>query len=230
MSKTHISTGVKVLDEVLEGGYETDIVSTIYGPAGSGKTLLLLMSALGAAKAGKKVIFIDTEGGFSMARISQLDPEYKDYMDNILVSKPTNFEEQKKVISRLKDKVNEGGVDLIVVDTISMLYRVILTKDEMYTTNRELASQFFALNEIARKHQIPVLVTNQVYADFEIKDAVKMVGGDILKYGAKCLIELQKFRNTRKLLLKKHRSIQEGKELYFDIVEQGVKKNINTMK
>ena len=225
---THISAGVQILDEILDGGYETDIVSTIFGPAGSGKTLLLLLCTLDAAKKGKKVIFIDTEGGFSIARINQIDPDYKEYLDNILISKPTNFEEQKKIISRLKDKVE--GVDLIVVDTISMLYRVILTKDDMYSTNRELASQFFSLNEIARKNNIPVLVTNQVYADFEIKDAVKMVGGDILRYGAKCLIEIQKFRNTRKLVLRKHRSIKEGKELYFDIVSKGIQRYANSEK
>jgi len=227
LNDDRISTGVEFLDEMLDGGFEKDIVTTIYGPAGSGKTLFCLLCALKAAK-DKKVIYIDTEGGFSISRLSQIDPNFKDLLDNIIVSKPTHFEEQKRVITRLKEKIEQRDVGLIIVDTISMLYRVILSKDDMYLTNRELASQFFSLNEIARMHSIPVLVTNQVYADFEIKDAVKMVGGDILRYGTKCLIEIQKFKNTRRLILKKHRSIPDGKEDYFDIVDKGVQsKTIN---
>jgi len=176
----------------------------------------------------KKVIYIDTEGGFSISRLAQLTPNFEKLLDNIIISKPTHFEEQKRVIARLKERVEEKKIGLIIVDTISMLYRVILTKDDIYLTNRELASQFFALNEIARMNKIPVLVTNQVYADFEVKDAVKMVGGDILKYGTKCLIEIQKFKNARRLILKKHRSIPDGKEKFFKIVDKGIEaKTIN---
>jgi len=222
-----ISTGIEFLDEMLLGGYEKDIVTTIYGPAGSGKTLFCLLSALNTAK-DKKVIYIDTEGGFSISRLAQLTPNFEKLLDNIIISKPTHFEEQKRVIARLKERVEEKKIGLIIVDTISMLYRVILTKDDIYLTNRELASQFFALNEIARMNKIPVLVTNQVYADFEVKDAVKMVGGDILKYGTKCLIEIQKFKNARRLILKKHRSIPDGKEKFFKIVDKGIEaKTIN---
>jgi hypothetical protein len=43
------------------------------------------------------------------------------------------------------------------------------------------------MTEIARKKKIPVLISNQVYADFEDKDKVNLVGGDLLKYGSKCL-------------------------------------------
>ena len=79
------------------------------------------------------------------------------------------------------------------------------------------------MNEIARKKNIPVLVTNHVYADFEEKDKVNIVGGDILKYGSKCLIELQITpSNNRRAILKKHRSIAEEKEIIFKIVEGGI--------
>ncbi len=70
---------------------------------------------------------------------------------------------------------------------------------------------------------MPVLVTNQVYSPFEDKDSVNMVGGDILKYGSKCLIELQMaHKSNRKALLRKRRSISEGREMLFRIVESGI--------
>ena len=50
-----------------------------------------------------------------------------------------------------------------------------------------------------------------------------MVGGDILKYGSKCLIELQNLhKNKRRIILRKHRSQPEGKEIIFEIKEKGI--------
>lgn len=45
-------------------GYESDIITTIYGPAGSGKTNFSLLAAVSCASKGNKVLFIDTEGDF----------------------------------------------------------------------------------------------------------------------------------------------------------------------
>ena len=49
-----------------------------------------------------------------------------------------------------------------------------------------------------------------------------MVGGDLLKYGSKCLLELQIFKNFRKSIIRKHRSIAAGKEGLFRIVNSGL--------
>ena len=54
-----LSAGSKLLDKLLNGGYEKDIINTIYGPAGSGKTLLCLLAVLQAVAEKKKVIYID---------------------------------------------------------------------------------------------------------------------------------------------------------------------------
>ena len=68
-----------------------------------------------------------------------------------------------------------------------------------------------------------MLFRSQVYADFDNKNAVKMVGGDLLKYSSKCLIELKKAsRAVRIAQLKKHRSIPEGNEVAFLIKTDGL--------
>jgi len=219
-----ISTGTKILDELLEGGYETDAITTIYGPAGSGKTNLLLLAAVEAAKNGLKVIYVDTEGGFSIARLKQIAPEYETVLDKILFLKPTTFEEQKKTFEKLKEIIN-SKIGLIIVDTISMLYRLERTGDGIKETNRELGSQICFLTEIARKKNIPVLIANQVYSLFDSKNKVNMVGGDIMKYGSKCLLELQSGdQGLRKIILRKHRSIAGEKEAIFKIIEKGIEK------
>ena len=123
-----------------------------------------------------------------------------------------------------------------------MLYRLELgeaisanDQKKISIVNRKLANQLRILNEIARKQSIPVIITNQVYAQFDRtseppnaefrtrEKRVSMVGGDLLKYWSKCLIEIKSHYGKRSLILKKHRSLPE-KELAFEIVDMGIRK------
>ncbi|MEM4282189.1 MAG: DNA repair and recombination protein RadB [Candidatus Woesearchaeota archaeon] len=240
LTEQRVPTGSSLLDAFLEGGYEQDAVTTIYGPAGAGKTTLALLAAIATAERGKKTIFVDTEGGFSVARLKQLAKNYKPILEKIIFLNPTTFQQQKRSIERLKSLVNQK-IGLIVVDTISMLYRLERKiGNSSGNFNRELGLQVAGLTEIARKKKIPVLLTNQVYSTFEREERLEqplawhgnhasgrrmaMVGGDILKYGSKCLIELQiGHGGLRKAILRKHRSIAGERELLFEIVPEGLK-------
>ena len=118
-----------------------------------------------------------------------------------------------------------------------MLYRLELADarkkdlEEVQKVNSDLAKQMKALYEIARKRDIPVLITGQVYSDFLSEEewlagkeaGVNVVGGDLLKYWSKCIIELQISRGKKRAIIKKHRSIPE-KELNFEIVDEGIRK------
>ena len=222
MMNKRISTGTKILDKMLEGGYETDAVTTIYGPAGSGKTNLAILAAIETARAGKKVIYIDTEGGFSAARLKQIMPDYKKIINNIIFIKPTRFEDQINAIKQLKEMSGQI-IGLIIIDTITMLYRLQRSFKEDDTHNQELSKQMLTLNELARTKKIPVLILSQVYQNFET-NKTKPVGGDILTYASKCLLELDTLSNgNRRILLRKHRSIGGEKEEIFRIVEKGIK-------
>ena len=222
-----VPTGSRILDEMLDNGYEKDAITTIYGPAGAGKTVLCILAAITTARSGKKVVYVDTEGGFSIERLRQIassiSQNYNEILNDIIFLRPTNFEEQKKSFEKLKDMVNDK-IGLIIVDTIAMLYRLELGKSEdIQSVNRELASQISYLTEISRKKNVPILITNQVYTDFDERDKVNIVGGDILKYGSKCLMELQITPNgNRRAILRKHRSIKAEKEFLFKIVEGGI--------
>lgn len=217
-----LPSGIPFLDQLLQGGYDEDIITTIYGPSGSGKTNFCLITAVKVATDGKKVLFLDTEGGIAVERIKQITSDYEKILSKIIFFQPTTFEEQKEVFETIRE-ITTPQVGLIVVDSISMLYRLELGKnEEVYDVNAALGRQIAYLVEIARKRKIPVLLTTQVYSDFDNRDQVKIVGGDLLKYGSKCLIELFRFANCRGLCLRKHRSIQEGLEVKFKLVEKGV--------
>jgi DNA repair protein RadB len=220
---TKISAGCDAMDWLLEGGFEKDVLTTIYGAPGTGKTnFLLLCMANSPDLAGKKIIYIDTEGNFSLSRFKQLTEDHEEILKRTIFLKPTTFEEQRKAFDKLR-KIVTQKVGVIILDSAAMLYRLELGKTkDVYNVNRELGLQLSYLTEIARKKHIPVLVTNQVYADVETQRGVKMVGGDILRYASKCLIELQRFAaGKRGAFLRKHRSLPEA-EVGFSITDQGV--------
>ena len=236
-----ISTGSFDLNKFLAGGYESDIITTLYGPGGSGKSNFCIIVAASQARKRNKIIFIDTEGGFSSERFKQIHcgtkEEIETSLQNILLLKPTSFTEQEKAFAKLLAYVKKGDVSLIIIDSIAMLYRLELgdaitskNNEKIAEVNRKLAKQLRSLNEIARKQNIPVIVTNQVYSTFtqnnedqNFERRVSMVGGDLLKYWSKCLIELQDFRGKRKIVLRKHRSLPV-KELAFEITEEGIRR------
>jgi len=221
-----VSAGSYDLNKWLFGGYESDIITVIYGASGTGKTNFSLLAAVSQAKKGSKVIFIDTEGGFSVERVKQIVPEnHEDVLKNILLLAPTNFTEQKKTFEKLREYLKDE-VSLIVVDGMTILYRLDFAtardkdKEEMQKINSELVRQMNMLAEIARKRKIPIIITNQIYT---WEDEKKMVGGDILRYWGKCLIELANERGKRTAYLRKHRSLPE-KSLDFQITNSGVSK------
>lgn len=221
-----LSSGNKDFDNFLFGGYDRDIITTFYGPSGSGKTTLCLLAAISAVKNNKRVIYIDTEASFSVDRIKQIEPEnYKEMMKKILFLKPVDFEEQQKAFDKLRMLVDDS-IGLIIVDTISMLYRLAVgqTRD-IYEVNKRLGMQLSFLSEISRKKGIPVLVANQVYSNFDDKDKVNMVGGDILKYSSKTLLELQALKNSiRCVIIRKSRYLPEEKTFTFKLIHEGIEK------
>ena len=103
--------------------------------------------------------------------------------------------------------------------------------EKVQEINSELAKEMRILHEIAVKKNIPVIITGQVYSDFLSEEewlkgkeaGVNLVGGDILKYWSKAVLELQKKGNKRFGVIRKHRSMPE-KIISFEIVNEGIKK------
>ncbi|MGM5480010.1 MAG: DNA repair and recombination protein RadB [Nanobdellota archaeon] len=221
LTDTKVSSGSDAFDWLLEGGFEKGVISTIYGPAGSGKTNICLIMA--EEQKTKKTLYIDTEGSFSLSRYRQISDDYKQSLQQILLLHPTTFQEQKKAFEKLRT-MDHSKTGAIIIDSIAMLYRLEMGQTKnIYQVNKELGIQLALLTEIARKNDLPVIITNQVYNDFEEKGKINIVGGDLLKYQSKCLIELQKQENgIRKAIIRKHRSIEENKEMEFKITDLGI--------
>lgn len=207
-----ISSGNIDLDNFLNNGYKD--VTIIYGPAASGKTTLALLASLELAKQKKRVLFLDTENGFSIERIKKMNPLYKELLDYIFLFKINNFQEQGERIEEINKIVNKFS--LIVIDTIGNYYREELKKD-VNKINREMDKQLRTLKSFSKNFNIPIIITNQVYTNIHKKE-IDLVGGNMVRDFSNTLLELK--RDPRKVVMKK----PEQKEMYFKIVDIGIVK------
>jgi len=213
------------IDSLIGGGVEKGVITQFYGPPGSGKTNIVLNLLVQNAKSGKNGVFVDTEGGLSIERVKQISgTEFSVLAANIIVFEPSTFIEQDSVLRRIEKMVESGEpVELIILDSAVALYRV--REGESSQLNLELGRQMGRLTRLAQKHDIAVVITNQVYASFEGEGMVEPVGGTILKYRSKIMVELERgdVNGERYAILKRHRSRPEGLRTRFRIVDSGLR-------
>ncbi|MBI5073392.1 DNA repair and recombination protein RadB [Candidatus Woesearchaeota archaeon] len=209
------------IDKLLNGGIEFGAVTNTYGPAGSGKTNIAICTLLNCKN---KIIYIDTEGSFSLERFKQLGGDEKK-LKSIMFFEPHTWEEQHELVKKLEKMFQKEKIDIIIIDSLVTLYRLVLDphdKKSASAVNRQLATQYSILSKIAREQSIPVLVTNQVYGSGE---DIEITSKTIARFWSKCLVELRKGdkENQRIAILRKHRSLPEGKKISFEITEKGLK-------
>ena len=220
MEVKRVSTGSKPLDTLLEGGIERGVISNFYGESGSGKTNACLQISAEVASSHGNVAYIDTEASFSAERFAQIASEAE--LENVFVKDVTDFQQQKGAINSLQ--AMEQDLELIVVDSMVSLYRLKVDGGNASEVNNELSEQLSKLSEIARNQDIPVVITNQVYTSFD-DDELELVGSDVPKYWSKCLIQLSESQDSRVAEIAKHRSLEEGQKVGFEITDQGLKRN-----
>jgi DNA repair protein RadB len=216
------------IDNIIGGGVERGCLTQFYGPPGSGKTNIALNLLLECVKNGNKAIFVDTEGGLSIERFKQISGhEFDIVAGDVMVLEPKTFQEQDESLRRVENILESGDekVDLVILDSAVALYR--LKEGDLTQLNRELGKQMGLLSRIARKYNVAVVITNQIYSVFGDDGSTSMiapVGGTILKYWSKIMVELSRgdVNGERYAILKRHRSRPEGLKARFKIVNDGL--------
>ena len=150
-----IKTGSEILDELIQGYNEE--INYVYGPPGSGKTTLCTLASIQLLKDNKKVIYIDTENGFSVDRFKQLTNNLK-LLDNLLIVRIKSFNEQVEKINSLKKLKN---ISLVIIDSLGKFYREEV-KQNPKEMNGKLALHLNDLREFT-KNNVPKPGKPQMY-------------------------------------------------------------------
>ena len=189
-----LATNNNSLNEFLNSGKSG--LWLVYGPGGSGKTTLALQASLFNSLNGKKVLFLDTEKGFSLDRLKLMNKEYEKILDNLFLISVKDFEDQCNKLNKLDNLVNDK-IGLVVIDSFGNFYRKALQSGDVKEINSKVIDAFRSLKHIS-KRGVPVLVTNQVY---ENEQGFTPIGGNLVKNFADSIIELN-FK-PRKILFRK---------------------------
>ncbi|MFB6112231.1 MAG: DNA repair and recombination protein RadB [Halobacteriaceae archaeon] len=219
-----VPTGCTAIDGLLDGGFERGTVSQVYGPPAAGKTNLALSAAVEAALDGGEAVYIDTEG-LSIDRFRQLLEARTDAVEDIsariAIQEVHDFDEQVAAVRDVDELAPES--DLVVLDSATGFYRVQRTADTTEgETLRQVADQVTHLLSLARRHDLAVLLTNQVYSDPDSERA-RPLGGHTLQHWTGTILRLERFRGgNRRATLEKHRSKPAGETGRFRITATGL--------
>jgi DNA repair protein RadB len=140
---------------------------------------------------------------------------------NILFYEPFSFEEQEAQLDEaIRVASSAKDINLVILDSATVFFR--LKQGEEDQGRSSLTYQIIRLLTLARKSDIAVVITSQVYFDIEHK-VIKPLGGHTLHHNAKAILFLEKLEpGRRRMTIIKHRSIVEGKSSEFLLTSKGV--------
>jgi len=222
-----LPVGCDPLDDLLGGGFERGTVSQLYGPPAAGKTNVALAAAVQAAATGGLAVYVDSEG-LSLDRFEQVASaaaadagvEVADVTERVVVSEVHDFDEQEEAVRDAADFAERA--DVIVLDSATGFYRLERHGGDEGEALRTVARQVTHLLSLARKHDLAVVITNQVFTDPDT-DRARPLGGHTLEHWTGTVLRLDRFRGgNRRATLEKHRSKPAGDRAAFEITDRGI--------
>ncbi|MEM3791473.1 MAG: DNA repair and recombination protein RadA [Candidatus Micrarchaeaceae archaeon] len=208
-----ISTNSKELDALLGGGVETNAITEAYGRFASGKTQLGFQLCVNVQLAKEQggleggALFIDTEGTFRPERIKELAKakglDEEKALGNISIFRVDTSDKQMLVAERAEKIIEEKNIKLIVVDSITALFRSEFAgRGALGERQQKLNAHVHRLQALADKFNLAVYMTNQVMDNPSILfgDPTTPVGGNIIAHAATTRLYLRKSKEDKRIV------------------------------
>lgn len=203
-----IPTGSLLLDAALGiGGIPKGRIVEIYGPEASGKTTLTLHLAAACQAKGGIVAFIDAEHALDAMYAKTIGVK----MDELLLAQPDSGEQGLDIV---KELVDTGEVDLIIVDSVAALTPQAELEGEMGDMQMGLHARMMSkglrkITAIASKSKTTVVFINQLRMKigFVMGNPEVTTGGNALKFYASTRLDVRRVKaqgkdNTKEGIMK----------------------------
>ncbi|MHA1116666.1 MAG: DNA repair and recombination protein RadA [Candidatus Heimdallarchaeum aukensis] len=230
------------IDELGVSGVRLGETIELFGPFRSGKSQLChqlcvtvqLPVELGGA--GKKAVFIDTEGTFSPSRIKAIHERFQrelgwkksfeDVLKDISYARAYNSDHQMTLSERLLElffnQKDEYG--LVVVDSATAHFRAEYAgrgtlAERQQTMNYHLG----ILGRIADTYNVAVVITNQVQSNpgAFFGDPTQAIGGNIMGHWATTRFYLRKSKGEKRIIRVYDSPVLPESEAIFAITPEG---------
>ncbi|MEE9150787.1 MAG: DNA repair and recombination protein RadA [Thermoplasmata archaeon] len=231
-----LSSGVKALDELMGGGFESQAITEVYGEFGSGKTQIAHQLAvniqlpLDQGGLEGETLMIDTENTFRPERIVQiagaldLDPE--EALKNVHVARAFNSHHQMLLMDKAKRLAKEFPVKLLIVDSLTAHFRAeYIGRGALAERQQKLNRHMHDLQRFGDLYNAVILVTNQVSAkpDAFFGDPTRPIGGHIVGHTATFRIYMRKSKGGRRICrLVDSPNLPDG-EAVITLCEEGIR-------
>lgn len=179
----YISTLDDGLDAALGGGIPVGTISEFAGESGAGKTQALLALCLAVQLPpphglGRHALYISTEAALATRRLAQMldanpilqaaAPEDRPSLDRIHSAVTPDLETQDHILEfQVPVLLSRHDIGLLILDSVAANYRAEFERQGSHGSNMaarsaELVRLGALLRDLARRHNLAVVVANQV--------------------------------------------------------------------
>jgi len=166
-SKDNITTGMDVLDETIDGGWQQGNVVAISGESGAGKTQVTFQALVAAAEAtGQPVVYIETERNrYSPSRLQSMAND-ENTLNLIHRVKAYDLEQQEMAYGKVSEHFEDCA--LVVIDSFTARFRLsdeFENRGDLQTRSKIMGRHLQKIEQMAEYLEVPVLMTAQVYGN-----------------------------------------------------------------
>jgi DNA repair protein RadA len=235
-------TGSESFDRFLDGGFETQAITELYGEFGSGKSQIchtlcvaanhLIESSQNDDKDSKSgnIIFIDSENTFRADRVHQiaeqrgLDP--LPILEKIFHCSVYSSEHLESVIDDLDKSIEQYNAKIVIIDSIISLHRAEFSgRGTLAERQQRLGKILNKLRRYADIYNIAIVITNQVVSSPDAShpgfDSTKAAGGNIMGHGSTYRIFLKRSGKNRTAIMEDS-PFHAYQRVKFSISENGI--------
>lgn len=221
-----LKTGCESIDKILKGGFKRGILTEIYGESGTGKTQMVLQTAVCCGLSG--CVYICTEDVFPVKRFNQMSQSIWSIQEdtacknNIFIEHVTESHELLSCIRvRLPKLLKLNKVSAVIIDSVAAPFRCENTN--YVQRAEELKELAINLLYIAQEYNLAVICINQVTACFNGSNDVLPTLGLVWSNMITCRLKITKiFEACRELTIAYAPHLPSGSAAKFLITKKGL--------